>query len=261
MSEYLITDPKARMERAKEKQQWVLDFLRDEIYSSTQILADVMCVEDRAARTTLDRLHKAGLLVRDEIRFMESRALTLWGITATGVLEGVEPAEIATMSLRHHEPGRVSPLTVQHTLDVQRCRLLCEGEALGYEDWTSGRLLPGQSEKRGHPARWAQYPDAVASAPVKDGKRVKVAIEVERTRKSPARYVQIIRGHLINIERQRYAAVIYFCPEKAQAEALKALFERLALEKKIVFVTGNGEHLVPSDKVISQFFRFRALNQ
>lgn len=85
MNDYLISDPAERRKRAQEKEQWVLEFLRDEIYSTTAILAVEMAVGERAARDVLARMEKRGLLVRDEIRFMGSRAIPLWGITTAGV--------------------------------------------------------------------------------------------------------------------------------------------------------------------------------
>ena len=256
MSEHLMSDPATRKARAAEKEEWVLDFLRDEIYSTTAILAVEMGVGERAARTVLNRMEKKELLVRDEIKFMGMRAIPLWGIASAGVLEGLSPEEVSKVNLRHHTPGRVSPRTIEHTLDVQRCRQYC-GIDLDFEGWIPTRLLPAQNEKRDHPARWAVYPDGIAKRPTKDGQFVPVALEVERTRKSPQRYVQIIRGHIKNIQQKRYQRVIYYCPTQKIADSLQALFLRLMKEKNIGLFVGEGQEYGPEQSI--KLFAFRSM--
>lgn len=254
---HLIADPKERKEAAEFKEGRVLEWLRDEIYSTTAVLSKVLFISANRSATlsTLYRLEKRGFLVRDEIRFMGRRTATLWGITAAGVLEGVSPSAIAKMNLRHHTPGRVSPLTIEHSLDVQLVRLQLEDEE-DWSDWVPGRLLPGQHQRKGHPDRWPVYPDATAIWPL-DGKRYRMAIEVERTRKTPQRYVQVIRGHLSSIEAGRYAAVMYFCPTESQAVSLKALFRRLITDNEIV-TWWEDEEVQSTERAIGKFV-FRSI--
>lgn len=256
MSEHLMVDPAKRKERAAEKEEWALDFLRDEIYSTTSILAVEMSVGDRAARTTLNRMEKKGLLVKDEIKFMGMRAIPLWGITPAGVLEGLSPEEVSTVNLRSHTPGRVSPRTIEHTLDVQRCRQYCELE-WDCEDWIPTRLLPAQNEKKHHPSRWSVYPDGVTKRPAKDGKFTSIALEVERSRKTPSRYVQIIRGHLANIREKRYSRVVYFCPTQKEADSLQALFLRLMVEKNISLWLAEDQSYGPQQCI--KLFKFGSM--
>lgn len=259
MSEYLIADPVERRERAEEKEALVLAFLREEIYSSTAILAIEMGVGERAARNVLNRMAKRGLLVKDSVKFMEGRALPLWGITSSGVLEGLSPEEVATVSLRHHRVGGISPVTIAHTLDVQRCRQYCEID-LEWDDWTPTRLLPGQNEKKGHPERWLVYPDGVIKRRGNSGRLLPVAVEVERTRKTPQRYVQIIRGHLRNIENQRYFKVHYYCPSRQAASSFQALFLRLMKENDIGYwheKNERSEKLSPEESL--EIFEFGSM--
>jgi len=258
MSEQLMKDPAQRKARAAEKEEWVLEFLRDEIYSTTAILAVEMGVGERAARTVLNRMEKKGLLVRDEVKFMGMRALPLWGITSTGVLEGLTPEEVSKINLRYHSPGRVKPSTIEHTLDVQRCRQHCTID-LDYEDWVSERYFPGQNEKKNHPSRWPKYPDGIAKRPTKDGQFVPVALEVERTRKTPQRYVQVIRGHLQNIKQKRYSRVIYYCLTQKAADSLQALFLRLMQEKKIKLYLSEDQEYGPEQCI--KLFAFRSIEE
>jgi hypothetical protein len=259
MNQYLISDPKERKERALEKETDVLRWLKDEIYSTTAILADVMCVEARAARTVLNRLAARGLIVKDEIRFFGARALVLWGITPAGLFHISTAEEIAKGSLRYHTPGSIKPLTIEHAIGVQECRFFFECE-FEDSDWVPDRLLPGKGLKAKDPKRWPLYPDGVFSF-IKDGvaKKKTVAIEFERSRKTPARYVEIIKAHIKNMENRRYTGVWYVCPTTKEAETLNALFSRMIHEKKIGLFINDDNRLGP-DQVV-QLFEFRSKEQ
>lgn len=239
MNDNLIRDPVKRAERSLQKEEWVLNFLRDEVYSTTGILAGVMCVNVRGARSTLARMEKKGFLVRDAVMFMGMKAVPLWGITSTGILSGLTYDEVKDVNLRYHSPGKVKPLTIAHSLDTQKCRLYCEYEE-NFQSWTPDRLLPGKGNLKGAPKRWPHYPDAVGDrVDIKNGLSCKVAIEIERTRKTPGRYVAIIKAHFINIEKSRYSYVWYFCQTQRDADSLHALFVRLMEERNILFRLGK----------------------
>ena len=247
-SEQLIKDPVKRKERAEEKEAAVLRFLRDEVYSSTALLAVEMGVGERAARNVLNRMHSKRLLVKDEVKFMGMKALPLWGITSAGIMSGLEPEEVKTVNLRHHTAGRVSPRTIEHTLDVQRCRQYCLYQ-LSCRHWVPTRLLAGQNLKRNSPLRWSVYPDGVVQYPSKSGALVPVALEVERTRKTPARYIQIINGHLRNIRNDHYYRVVYYCQTQKEADSLKALFLRLMLQKNITHYVSSNQTYTPEQSL------------
>ena len=255
MNDYLISDPKERKERAIEKEKQVLEFLRDEIYSTTNVLAERMFVGVRAARTVLNRMEKKGFLVRDEVKFMGAKAVPLWGITMAGVMEGLTAEEMSVAKFRTHSKGRVSPLTIAHTIDVQKYRTYCELD-LDYVRWKPTRLLPALNEKKGHADKWAVYPDGVGFAPTKMKGYAPVAIEVERTRKSPSRYIQIIKGHLVNAQKERYQRIIYVCLTQKDADSLKALFSRLITEKNITFKLEDFRY---SPEQTMNLFRFKSL--
>ena len=256
MSEFFIKDPAERKSRAIEKEKSVLKFLRDEIYSITPILAVEMGVQDRAARTLLNRMEKKKLIIRDEIRFMGSRAVILWGITTAGILEYLTPEEVSTVSLRYHSPGRVSPLTIEHTLDIQRCRQYCEN-SMNCKDWIPTRYLPAQNKKRHHSKRWSVYPDGLISYPSNEKGFFPICLEIERNRKTPKRYVQIIKGHLKNISHNRYHHAWYFCTNQKAADSLKALFLRLLIENKCSLFINEDE--IYSKNECMRFFSFSTM--
>ncbi len=256
VNKYLIRDPQVRKERALEKEDWILAWLSEELFSTTKILANLMNIEARAARTVLNRLADRGMIIRDEIRFMGSRAIPLWGITSAGLMHVLDPDEIANASLRHYSPGSVKSLTIEHALGIQECRLHCE-LGLDFESWTPDRLLPGKGLKSTDKNRWSVYPDAVGSFLDKNtGKEVTVAIEFERSRKTPTRYVEIIKAHLKNIELNRYSKAWYICPTEKEAANIKALFSRLIQEKKIGFFVSDGIYRTVSEVI--EFFEFKS---
>jgi hypothetical protein len=256
VNKYLIRDPQVRKERALEKEDWILAWLNEELFSTTKILATLMNIEARAARTVLNRLADRGMIIRDEIRFMGSRAIPLWGITSAGLMHVLDPDEIANASLRHYSPGSVKSLTIEHALGIQECRLHCELK-LDFESWTPDRLLPGKGLKSTDKNRWSVYPDAVGSFVDKNtGKEVTVAIEFERSRKTPTRYVEIIKAHLKNIELNRYSKAWYICPTEKEAANIKALFSRLIQEKKIGFFVSDGVYRTATE--VMEFFAFKS---
>lgn len=255
MNKYLISDPAERTARARQKEEWVLDFLRDEVYSSTAILADVMAVGVRAARTVLNRMEKKGLLIKDNVEFMGMKALPLWGITTDGIFEYLTEDEVKTVNLRVHKKGRVSPVTIAHTLDTQKIRLYCE-VALNFDMWIPDRLIEGKGLQKSNPLRWPHYPDAIGMIPTKNDNFAPIAIEAERTRKAPERYVYIIKCHLDNIQKRNYVRAWYFCPNQVKANNLKALFLRIMTEKNIGFFINDIKHS-PEDTL--KLFSFKGM--
>jgi len=254
---HLIEDPKRRNERILEKQNVILSFLKDEIYSSTKVLAILMGVKQQSATRTLKRLVERGYLIKDKITFMESTAVVLWGIAPKGLLEISSVNEIEMNSYRTYSKGRVSPRTIEHTLDIHNLR--CECISRGFSYWIPTRCMPGNNKKRGHYLRWKVYPDAIATLELdSDSRDLKFAFEVERTRKSIQRYVQLIKGHLDNMQQGRYSSVYYYCPKKKMTNSLQSLFFRIIEEKEYSLFINDEVVFGPHD--VKDFFVFKTLD-
>ena len=259
MNKYLISDPEERKERALEKETGVLKWLKDEIFSTTAILASVMKVQERAARTVLNRLADRGLIVKDEVPLIAGRALAIWGITPAGLWYILDEKEIATASLRYHSPGSIKSVTIEHALKVQECKFHFSTN-FRLDSWVPDRLLPGKGLKVKDPKRWSLYPDAVFTyTNAETSKKGSIAIEYERSRKTSLRYSEIIKAHLKNIQNGRYSVVWYICPTEKEAGTLKGLFSRLIQEKKISLFINDDVYYGP-DKVL-QLFTFKAQDQ
>ncbi len=85
MAGQLISDPKDRAARAAEKEQFVLGWLEDFIYSTTEILGLVLDLNPSATLSALRRLERKGYIIRDEIPVYGRIVLPIWGITITGL--------------------------------------------------------------------------------------------------------------------------------------------------------------------------------
>ena len=245
MAGQLISDPKERAERAAEKEDYVLAWLVDFVYSTTDVLGVVLELNPSATLSALRRLERKGYIVRDEIPVYGRIVLPIWGITVTGLMSFLTPQQIETQKLRYHQKGRVALSSLQHEMDVQRVALFCE-RAEKYDSvyWTSNREFPWPS-KKGDP-RWPVYPDGLMNVPINgdENNLAAIAVEVERTRKTPKRYVQILKGHAANIAQGRYYGVVYFCVDQQAVDSLKALFKRIINEEKITFTSPKGRALL-----------------
>ena len=245
MAGQLISDPKERAERAAEKEDYVLAWLVDFVYSTTDVLGVVLELKPSATLSALRRLERKGYIVRDEIPVYGRIVLPIWGITVTGLMSFLTPQQIETQKLRYHQKGRVALSSLQHEMDVQRVALFCE-RAEKYDSvyWTSNREFPWPS-KKGDP-RWPVYPDGLMNVPINgdENNLAAIAVEVERTRKTPKRYVQILKGHAANIAQGRYYGVVYFCVDQQAVDSLKALFKRIINEEKITFTSPKGRALL-----------------
>lgn len=245
MAGQLISDPKERAARAAEKEDYVLTWLSDFIYSTTDVLGKMLDLNPSATLSALRRLERKGYIVRDEIPVYGRIVLPIWGITMTGLMASLTPKQIETQKLRYHQKGRVALSSLQHEMDVQRVALFCEDEdTYNSVYWTTSRDLPWPSKKSD--PRWPVYPDGLMGVPNngdEDNPAV-IAVEVERTRKTPKRYAQILKGHAANIVQGRYCGVIYFCLDQQAAESLNALFKRIIKEEKITLNDTQGRALI-----------------
>lgn len=239
-----LLPPAERAERTKTKNRAVLRFLRDQIYSTEAILARVMGVNTRqGAHRTLARLESDGFLRRGVIAAPTGgRGLTVWGITPHGQAFAADAHE--SISSRYFEIGRVAYSTLAHTLDIQRVRLALESE--GWTEWRDGAALGGGQ-------KGAKRPDGVARDP--SGQRV--ALEIERTLKTPKRYQDILAVYLQAIRRGEYDRVLWLSP----TEAVKERVQRVITSLKYVRVGGQQVAIDPArHHTALNFMSFKEIN-
>jgi hypothetical protein len=139
---------------------------------------------------------------------------------------------------RHFEPKRISAITIRHDLAVQKAKL--EAMAMGWSGFLAERTLRQMAVKER--TTWLQVPDAFAVSP----KGRKVALEVERTVKTPKRYTAIFDSYCQMLADKTIQEVIYICTED-----IKDRLERLFL--KIETMTVDGKRHAFSESFRARF--------
>ena len=206
--------------RAKAKETLVLDFLASgEVWTTAPILQVLLGLSARRVYSLTERMERDQLLKSARVEGF-GKLSTAWGITPTGIAF----SEKAAPDCPRFE-SLPSPQFMQHHLDTQRSRL--QAEAAGWT-WEAGKLLYSKG--------WNKVPDALAISP--SGERV--AVEIERTIKTPLRYQQIIPQALRDIKAGHYVRVQYLSPQ-GRADAVSRALRRVEAVK----VGGESVKLTP----------------
>jgi hypothetical protein len=210
-----------RMARAQAKSDILLKFLGSgEVYTTADIVADLLQIDRRRAAALLVSLEKQGFL-NSELHGVNARQLRIAGITPHGL------AYIDMAGGQHFELGRTNSSWISHRLECQRIRIAAE--AAGWTGWTTERQLRDMQLKK--------IPDAVATDPAGS----LVAIELERFAKTPKRYSEVIAAHLLQVKAGHYSRIEYVSPPGigrlirnsiGKIEAVKVNGESVRLEQK-----------------------------
>ncbi|MFZ2972652.1 MAG: hypothetical protein WA049_08440 [Ferribacterium limneticum] len=214
---HLIADPAQRQIRAEEKRRLILRFLRDEIWTNTEVAAELCGIGYAGAHSVLKSMQKLGLTTSSECFIPSARGsvkTVLHGITSQGMAYAWDLDEEPERS-SPWEPSKTNPLFVPHQIATQKTRI--KAEQLGWQHWKPARSLM----RIGLP----KVPDGVALSP--DGQYV--AIEVEREIKTDKRYEAVVGAYIAHIKTdQRWARVDYLCPDGNFAARLARIFGRLS---------------------------------
>lgn len=233
----LISDPKQRAEAKEQKRAAILRFLRDETWSTPDVLAKVAGIASRQGiHTTLKAMERDELVKYHSLPIAGRRDLPTWGITPHGLAYAWDESE-AMEDRPRFEPSRLALSRVPHQVDLQVARLAAE--AAGWRGWVRGERLGFAVATR---------PDAIATTPA----GALVAIEVERTIKTRQRYQQIIAGHLAAIAANNWLGVYYLTPP-GMAERLRRVVE------SVEWIVENGERIPLTDNHRRRF-RFMDIN-
>jgi DNA-binding MarR family transcriptional regulator len=226
----IIKDPRERAARALEKRRALLRFLREELYTSPQVAAELLGVEARAARATVSALERDGLVKRHPIELGDGLS-RFWviGITPRGQSMAFDPATENVID-RSFEPARFSLVTLKHTMAVQRARIQAVNTGK-VKQWVSGDRLA--AVKKG-----IKKPDAVCLTT--SGQRI--AVEVERSVKSPKAYRDVLTGHLTAMHQGKWSRVIWTCPDTTTRDRV----QRLILGIKRLQIAGIDTRIDPS---------------
>lgn len=223
-----------RAARALEKRQLILRFLREEIWSDAQNIGELLQVKPGAVFRTLQRLAE-NEFVRSHRLPTTGGHITLHGITAHGQAMVTEEGE--HIAEKVFIPSRVSPTYARHTLDVQLLRI--GAERAGWTHWVNADRVD----------KWPagqMRPDAL----VQDIHGRRVAVECERTIKSPKRYHDILNAWLQAIRRGDVSRVVWVSPDARIRDRL----QKIILGITHVEVAGQ-KIMIPRDRFDNLLFQ------
>jgi hypothetical protein len=242
----LIANPAKRAARALEKRRLVLRFLRDEIWTSADIVGMLLGISYPAAHILLKVMDRDGLTTSSEMFVRSKRGAqraVLHGITAQGLAYAWDMSEV--QEARHPwEPSKTNPLFVPHNIETQRARL--RATLKGWHTWRPARALMGLGLPK--------LPDGE----VVDPSGLKVAVEIEREIKTDKRYEAVIGAYVAQMKKdERWDRVDYLCPDVEFAARLARVFGRLK-QLRLEGQTGVPAKVGNLEQVHLDRFRFYA---
>lgn len=222
-------------ERVAKKRERLAHWLKDEIYTDYTTASGVLKCTPSAAYKALKAMERDELVESHEVG-----RVTMWALTIRGQIEYLRDCDDPAALF----DTRISEVTVRHTLAVQRVRLAAE-EA-GGRDWKSEREIRRiAAQKKESGSQWIKVPDGVLTL---DGKRV--AVEVERTPKTPKRYYAIMADYLQMRKAKTVDAVHYVCETEKLATGLQRIFRNC----ESIVVKGTAVPLKPEHHEFFSFF-------
>jgi hypothetical protein len=210
-----LLPPDERYRRAAEKRERILAWLSDEGWSSVPVLADALGLTVEPTRRALRSLMRDGLVRRQELSRPQTRPLVVYTLTPHGSLMASDPGDSEVLP-EHYTP-RLSVVSFEHGLGVQQARI--QAERAGWTEWCGTRRAKARAERYG----WPKVPDAIG----RDPEGQVVAIEVERTAKTPRRYREIVAMYLQMTAGPELDRVQYLCPDPRLVPRLRGLWERI----------------------------------
>jgi hypothetical protein len=239
----IIRDPRERVARQLEKRRLLLRFLREEIHTCPKIAGVAAGLNDpRSVSKLVHELEADGFVAVHKINVLGQASVTVLGITNTGQYEAADLDKGEAINPKYFEPGRVSPLFLQHVWDVQLARLTAE--RAGCKRWINGDRL----------AKWkkgVKRPDAI----VLTASDQAVAIEVERTPKSLKRYERTWGEHLEAIQQNKWHRIVYACPTVRLAKAVENVIRGIG----VVTIAGQKIKVDAGHQMLVKFVAYEHL--
>lgn len=226
-SSFFIHDEVKQSERIEEKQNIVLAFLANEMFSTSEILGKLLGLSRTPTFKTLKSMERQDLVRLHHIEYelAQRGKQTIWGLTPKGALLATD---LDNFQVDFYEAGRIATSTMAHSIAIQRVKLA--GLKKGWTDWVSSRKLKQIAAK--DKMKWKQIPDALATS--LDCKII--AFEVEKNVKTPKRYQVILGNYAKMFLDQTVDQVFYICPENIvkRLERLFSNIETLIVDGKVI---------------------------
>lgn len=205
--------PRAEQAQHNEKiRTSVLKFLIDEIYSTVEILQQLMNYKTKqGALGLMKKLEKDGLVKLHRMKNFAGRGLHIWGITPRGIYAITDPDDLPD-KIRGFEPSRISLATLDHKLQIQLVKIY-----LNELRWS---IIPIDNNI------WdKKLPDIVCTKPQLENELI--SLEIELTIKSLKRYSNIITTYKILQNEQPLRRVVWLTDTDKAAAQLRSIFKGL----------------------------------
>lgn len=213
----LIHNVAERNKAANRRMLALLLFLKEETYSDFPMLKKAAGYKGKHDHAMYDLLKKAvamGFVSKHQYPVLAGKK-SLWGITMQGLAMVVKAND--NVFPAYFEPAKLKPKTLEHRLINQRVRLALEGR--GGTGWHNGDRKEFMAQYPGVRHR----PDGVITL----CSGAIVAVEIERSMKTRARYISIINSHLAASDAGHWHYAMYVTPDDKTKESLGKLFDSI----------------------------------
>lgn len=201
--------PAERTARVVQKRQLILSFLREEIYTTREVVQELLGVTPSPAKATLAAMARDGLLRCEQVECPNGWRPWLWGITAEGQAMAFDPGTQAHVD-KVFEPGRIGLTVLNHTIHLQLARIRAQRH--GWTDWISGDRMGKWQAGEGRP-------DAIAVSP--SGERL--AVEMELTMKTTKLYQSVLFSRLRDIKAGKFDRCVWISPDADRCKRLRSI--------------------------------------
>jgi len=227
-----LLPPEQRKQKQEANQRKVLRFLRDEIWSETEVLHRLLGYRAKTrTNRTLEKMLFEGCLKQHEMTIYRKATFVLWGLTDHGLALAFDDDEaFEERSLFY--PSRVALPLIPHQLEMQSIRLQTEN-AIDCQ-WIPGQCMGSKKEQE-------KKPDALLRF-----QNQSIAIEVERTVKSTKRYIDVLKYHLLARKQGRWSHIVYLSEKENIRDRIEAAFRRIeSVEHQGVLLNVTDDYFKP----------------
>ncbi|MED7818416.1 MULTISPECIES: helix-turn-helix domain-containing protein [unclassified Francisella] len=198
---------KSLIEQGSITKEKILSYLAEYKYSTPRTISNALNIKYPTVVAALNRYIKQELINEHKIPAPREKVV---GISWLGLCE----LGITERSKVFH-PSRFNERTLFHWLQCQNYATLKRNKGI--------ECIPAPNDKIG--VRGKGRVDLIETVKISDTQNVNIGIEVERTPKTPNRYMEIWGGHIEAIQKNQLAGIKYILTSK-QSEVVKKIFDK-----------------------------------
>jgi hypothetical protein len=198
---------KSLIEQGNVTKEKILAYLAEYKYSTPRTISNALNIKYPTVVAALNRYIKQDIINQLKIPAPREKVV---GISWLGLCELGIPERNKVF-----QPSRFNERTLIHWLQCQNYATLKRNKGI--------KCIPAPNYKIG--VRGKGRVDLIETVKISDVKNVNIGIEVERTPKTPNRYMEIWGGHIEAIQKSQIAGIKYILTSK-QSEVLEKIFNK-----------------------------------